>query len=379
MIVEGDSAERVLTRWGRENRYAGSKDRAAIRDLVYDVLRRRRSALWCSGAQAETGRALISGLLLQTDPQALEQFTGEAHAPAPLSDTERGAFRALNDAPASVRGDYPEFLQDEMARSLGDALADVAEVLKERAPVDLRVNTLKATPEQALDALSADSVTAERVPEVPGALRVTENTRRVAAGAAFRSGLVELQDAASQAVAALAGAKPGESVLDLCAGGGGKTLALAAAMSGQGRLSAFDANPRRMRDLPARAQRAGVQIRLLTAPQVESEGPYDLVMVDAPCSGSGAWRRDPAQKWNIVPRDLERLAAVQSEVLERAHAVVRPGGRIAYATCSLLSCENEDRVAEFLARTPGCRKGTERRWLPGAPGDGFYFCELFVA
>ncbi|MHA3978466.1 RsmB/NOP family class I SAM-dependent RNA methyltransferase [Halovulum sp. GXIMD14794] len=378
-IIAGDPAERILTRWARENRYAGSKDRAAIRDLVYDVLRRRRSALWCSGGVVETGRALISGLLLQTNPQALELFTGETHAPFPLTADERRAFRTLEDAHASVRGDYPDFLHDELVRSLGTALPDVAEVLKDRAPVDLRVNTLKATPEQARAALAADGVAAEPVPEVPGALRVTENPRRVAAGKAFRAGLVELQDAASQAVAALAGAQPGETVLDLCAGGGGKTLALAAAMAGQGRLSAFDANPRRMRDLPSRAQRAGVSIRLLDSPQVEDEGPYDLVMVDAPCSGSGAWRRDPAQKWNIAPRDLDRLASVQTEVLERARAVVRPGGRIAYATCSLLACENEDRVAAFLARSKGCHKGTERRWLPGAPGDGFYFCEITVA
>lgn len=375
-IVADVPAERVLTRWGRDNRFAGSKDRAAIRDIVYDTMRRRRSALWRSGAEQESGRALVVGLLLQTDPAAVDLFTGEGHDPAPLTDAERAAFRTLTGAPAPIAGDYPDFLHDELARSLGDALPGVTEVLKARAPVDLRVNTLKATVATALDALNADGIDAAPVPEVPGSLRVTCNPRRVNGGRAFRDGLVELQDAASQAVAALANVRPGETVLDLCAGGGGKTLALAAAMGGKGRLVAYDANPRRMRDLPARARRAGATIRIAGDRDVEGQGPYDLVMVDAPCSGSGAWRRDPAQKWNFRPDDLDRLAEVQTHVLERALSVLRPGGRIAYATCSLLACENEDRVAGFLARHPGCAKGTERRWMPGEPGDGFYFCEI---
>ncbi len=377
-IVAEAPAERVLTRWGRDNRFAGSKDRAAIRDLVYDTMRRRRSALCCSGADHETGRALVVGLLLQTDPAALDLFTGEGHDPAPLTETERAAFRTLDYAPAPIAGDYPDFLHDELLRSLGDALPGVTEVLKDRAPVDLRVNSLKATVATALAALTADGIEAEPVPQVPGALRVIGNPRRVNGGRAFRGGLVELQDAASQAVAALARVRPGEAVLDLCAGGGGKTLALAAAMAGKGRLVAFDANPRRMRDLPARAGRAGATIRIAADRDVEGQGPYDLVMVDAPCSGSGAWRRDPAQKWNLRPDDLGRLAEVQNQVLERALSVARPGGRIAYATCSLLACENEDRVAAFLARHPGCAKGTEQRWMPGAPGDGFYFCEITI-
>ncbi|MSU91439.1 RsmB/NOP family class I SAM-dependent RNA methyltransferase [Rhodobacteraceae bacterium 2CG4] len=377
-IVEGAPAERVLTRWGRENRFAGSKDRAAIRDHVYDALRRRRSALWRSGAAAETGRALILGLLLETDPAALELLTGAGHAPAPPDADERAAFRCLDGAPPPVAGDYPDFLHDELARSLGPALPEVAAALKDRAPVDLRVNRLKAGDDAALAALAADGIAAAPVDGVPGALRVTGNPRRLTGGRAYRDGLVELQDAASQAVALLARPGPGEAVLDLCAGGGGKTLALAAAMGGQGRLVAFDANPRRMRDLPVRAGRAGARIRVAADAEVEALAPYDLVMVDAPCSGSGAWRRDPAQKWNLRPADLDRLAAVQAQVLARARAVVRPGGRIAYATCSLLAEENEDRVAAFLARNPGCAKGTERRWLPGAPGDGFYFCEIIV-
>ncbi|MBD3625325.1 MAG: RsmB/NOP family class I SAM-dependent RNA methyltransferase, partial [Rhodobacteraceae bacterium] len=149
-IVADVPAERVLTRWGRDNRFAGSKDRAAIRDIVYDTMRRRRSALWRSGAEQESGRALVVGLLLQTDPAAVDLFTGEGHDPAPLTDAERAAFRTLTGAPAPIAGDYPDFLHDELARSLGDALPGVTEVLKARAPVDLRVNTLKATVATAL-------------------------------------------------------------------------------------------------------------------------------------------------------------------------------------------------------------------------------------
>lgn len=373
-IVGGSPAERALTRWARASRFAGSKDRAAVRDLVFDTLRRRRSCLWCSGAGAETGRALIIGLLAQDRPEELALFDGEGHAPPPLTPDERAMLRPdTAAAPGPVRLDYPDFLHDELVRSLGPDLEAVMNRLRQRAPVDLRVNTLRTTPDDALAALAEDAVAAEPVAGVPGALRVTRDPRRVAASRAYRDGLVELQDAASQLVSLAAGAAPGMTVLDLCAGGGGKTLALAAQMRGRGTLYAYDANPSRMRDLPGRAARAGARLSIADdAALAARAGSFDLVVVDAPCSGTGAWRRNPDAKWRMAVADLQALATLQAEILDRACDLAAPGGTVFYATCSLLRDENADRIGALRQRRPGFVQQDSAVLLPESPGDGFY-------
>jgi 16S rRNA (cytosine967-C5)-methyltransferase len=204
------------------------------------------------------------------------------------------------------------------------------------------------------------------------ALEVTQGARRVQTARAYLDGLVELQDASSQAVVQALALSDGMRVLDHCAGGGGKALAMAARAALD--LVAHDANPGRMRDLPDRAARAGVQMRLSGAP--EGLGPYDLILADAPCSGSGSWRRDPQGKWLLTAQKLAALGVVQDEILDRIAPMVAPGGRIAYATCSLLDAENGARVSAFLARTPGWRQQTEHRFTPLSGGDGFYLALL---
>ncbi|NNU80585.1 RsmB/NOP family class I SAM-dependent RNA methyltransferase [Halovulum dunhuangense] len=377
-VIAGEPAERVLTRWARASRFAGSKDRAAIRDIVYDVLRRRRSCLWSSGAGQESGRALVTGLLVQTAPQDLTLYDGAGHAPAPLGAEEEAGQRAtLDEARVAVRCDFPDFLEPELRRSLDERLEQVMTALRDRAPVDLRVNRLRATPDQAAQALRAEGIETEPLADAPDALRVVAGQRGVAGSRAYRDGMVELQDAASQQVAAAVRAEKGMRVLDLCAGGGGKTLALAAHMGGQGTLAAYDANPARMRDLPARAERAGVRVTIADDGLLaRMQGAFDRVLVDAPCSGTGAWRRNPDQKWRLTQADLAELVALQARILDRALTLVRPEGRILYATCSLLACENEDQPRAFLDRHDHALKGAERRLDPGPGGDGFYFCEL---
>ena len=378
-ILHGTAEERALTRWARSARYAGSKDRAAVRDLVFDVLRRRRSALWAAGAPEETGRALVAGLLAVDTPAALELWDGHRHAPEPLTGAERAALRPdLAGAPEGVRLDLPEALLPAFRASLGDRLEAAALALRDRAPVDVRVNLAKATVASACAALAEDGIAARPVDGVPTALRLGDRARAIGTARAYREGLVELQDAASQAVALAAGAAPGMRVLDLCAGGGGKTLALAALMDGRGRITAYDAAPRRMRDLPARAARAGADIALAAA-GAPPAGPFDLILVDAPCSGSGSWRRDPGAKWRTGPDTLAARATVQDRVLDTAAARLAPGGRIAYATCSLLVQENAERVAAALTRHPALAAGEQRLWLPGAPGDGFFLGRLTCA
>ncbi|SES99490.1 RsmB/NOP family class I SAM-dependent RNA methyltransferase [Oceanicella actignis] len=362
--------DRLLARWGRENRYAGARDRAAVADLVYDALRRRRSLAWRMGPGAAGGRALVLALLAEQGlsvAQIAALCDGGRFAPAPLSDEERARLAAPPPpAPAPVRLDFPDWLEPELRRTFGPRLEETMATMRARAPLDLRVNALRATPEQAIEALRTDGVEAAPGPLSPWCLRVEKGARRLRAAAAYRDGLVEIQDAASQAAALMSRARPGEQVLDFCAGGGGKALALAA-MTG-GPIDAHDADPRRMADLPARARRAGARVRTLhEAPR----GRYDLVFVDAPCSGSGAWRRNPDAKWALTPAGLEALRALQARVLRTAARNVAGGGRLLYATCSLLRAENRDVVEDFLAEG-GFALEDERAFTPRDGGDGFY-------
>lgn len=374
-ILAGEPAERALTRWARASRFAGSKDRAAIRDIVFDALRRRRLLGWRGGG--DSGRALVLAMLAEegADPDAF--FTGEGHAPDPLRPDERAALaRDPDSAPRAVRLDIPDFLEAELARDLGADFEPVMTAMQSRAPVDLRANLIRADRVRAAAALAAEGIRTEPHPLAATALRVTEGARRLARSRAYREGLVELQDVSSQVVAAEAGAGPGMTVLDFCAGGGGKSLALAAAMGGRGRIFCHDANPGRMRDLPHRARRAGIAVAIVPPEALDQVPPCDLVFVDAPCSGTGAWRRNPEAKWRLSPDDLDRLAALQDAILDRAAGHLRPGGRLVYATCSLLSRENEARIASFLVRHPGWIPEGSRRLGPLEGGDGFFVARL---
>jgi 16S rRNA (cytosine967-C5)-methyltransferase len=374
-ILAGAPAERELTRWARASRFAGSKDRAAVRDIVYDALRRRRSLGWVGGG--DTGRAIVLAAAAEAgDPD--EVFTGEGFDPAPLTAAERESLaRGLADAPEAVRLDVPDALRDTLAASLGDDFRGVLAAMRERAPVDLRVNTLKTTPDAATVVLARDGVQVARHPLARNALRVEGNPRLVAASRAYTQGMVELQDASSQVVAESAGARPGMTVLDYCAGGGGKTLALAAELRGQGRLLAWDANLRRMADLPQRAARAGATVRILTDAECAALKPVcDLVLVDAPCSGTGAWRRKPEGKWRLTPEALAGFPPVQDAILDAAAAKVKPGGALVYATCSVVTAENEERAAAFAGRHPGWVAEGERRLSPLDGGDGFFIARF---
>ncbi|SIN93170.1 RsmB/NOP family class I SAM-dependent RNA methyltransferase [Vannielia litorea] len=361
-IATGLAAEQALSRWGRANRFAGSKDRAAIRDHVFDALRRRSScAAWGGGL---SGRALMLGLLRAEGRDPDEVFTGEGHAPAPLSPEERAAGDAP-EGPAAL--DCPAWLSAELEASLGPDFEPVLKALQARADVFLRVNALKATREEACAALAAEGVEAEPFPLAPHALRVTAGARRIQATRAFAEGLVELQDAGSQAICEAIPLPAQGRVLDFCAGGGGKSLALAARAPAL-RYFAHDANPRRMNDIPARAARAGVEITRTEAP----EGRFELVVADVPCSGSGAWRRQPEAKWQLDQDGLSALAATQAAILEEVAPRVAPQGRLAYVTCSLLDAENGAQAAGFLARNPGWQQESSLRLTPRDGGDGFF-------
>jgi 16S rRNA (cytosine967-C5)-methyltransferase len=376
-ILAGEPAERELTRWARASRFAGSKDRAAVRDLVYDGLRRRRSLGWKGGG--DTGRAILLASTAGEEGAELDAlFTGEGFDPPPVTAAERERLaRGLAAAPDPVRLDYPDFLDGALRASLGDGFEPVLAAMQARAPVDLRVNRLKTNLDAATVVLARDGVQVERHPLARDALRVLENPRLVSASRAYTQGMVELQDASSQLVVETAGVLPGMTVLDYCAGGGGKTLALAAALQGRGRLLAWDVNPRRMADLPDRARRAGAEVRILTDAERAALKPVaDLVLADAPCSGTGAWRRKPEGKWRLDPAGLAGYPPLQDAILDAAAAKVRPGGLLVYATCSLLAEENEDRARAFATRHPRWTPEGERRLSPLDGGDGFFIARF---
>jgi 16S rRNA (cytosine967-C5)-methyltransferase len=365
-----EGLDRVLTRWGHAHRFAGSGDRRAIADLVYDAVRRMRSAAWTAGVlEPASGRELLRGSLMLDgiDPGSL--FTGGRYSPAPLDWAERVSTRPLAAAPRPIRLDFPDWLAPDLAGTDDRVL----EALRHRAPLDLRVNLLKVGMDAAVRELQTDGVTVEPVTLSPTALRVLAGQRRVAASRAFREGLVEVQDAASQAVSDLAGARPGETVLDLCAGGGGKTLALAAAMRGRGRLVAHDIAPRRIAPLPARADRAGAAVEIVRTSALQRfAGACDLVFVDAPCSGSGTWRRNPDTRWRLRHQDLERLTETQDRLLDQAASLCAPGGRILYSTCSILPRENAARIDAYLARANGAVAESRLSLTPLDGGDGLF-------
>jgi 16S rRNA (cytosine967-C5)-methyltransferase len=362
-VLAGDSAEATLTRWGRDNRYAGSGDRAAIRDHVFDAIRRKRSLAALGGT--ETGRGLILGLLRDQRQDPATLFTGTAHAPAPLTPAE-----AAHIPPETLPPDLPDWLVSRFTAALGpDAPAAIA-ALGHRAPVHLRVNATRATRARVAALLADAGIATRDHPLAATALEVTANPRKIRESSPYREGLVELQDASSQLAVLALPLNPGDRVLDYCAGGGGKTLAMGARMALA--LTAHDADPGRMADLAPRAARAGLTVRQVGTAALPGLAPFDLVLIDAPCSGSGTWRRAPEAKWRLTPAELAALNRTQDAILAAAAPLVRPGGHLAYATCSVLTEENEDRATAFLARHPGWAATGGLRLAPGPLHDGFY-------
>jgi 16S rRNA (cytosine967-C5)-methyltransferase len=348
-------ADRFLRDFFRARRYAGSKDRAAIGERVFAIYRRRASFAWRMGS--ESPRALAIASLLSEGVEAdgiAALFTGQGYGPAPLTDDEQAAIaRAPEGAmPLAVRGEIPPFLESELARAFGDDLAAELEAMLARASIDLRVNTLKTSRAALRSALESEGFAAADTPFAPDGLRLTGDVapalRRLPL---YESGAFEFQDEAAQIASALCDARPGQRILDLAAGAGGKALAFAAAMENRGEIVACDVRAAALKELETRAARAvAAIIRTRIVPAEMPKGTFDAVFVDAPCSGSGTWRRQPELKWKLTPARLEELTAQQDALLDQAAGLVKPGGRLVYATCSVLPVENEDRVGQFLAR-----------------------------
>lgn len=370
LILGGEAAEKALTSWGRRNRYAGSKDRAAVRDHVFSALRCRRSFAALGGAQ--TGRGLVLGALRAegVDPETV--FSGQGYGPLALSEDESRAPDAF--ASDAERLDIPDWIWASFSESLGQDTEAAAQALQSRAPVHLRANLLRTTRDAAIEALAEEGIICTPHPASETALDVSQGGRKVRNSDCFADGLVELQDAASQAVVDRLPLTNGMRVLDFCAGGGGKSLAMAARAKID--LFAQDANPSRMNDLPLRAQRAGADITCLSEDEVEQTAPFDLVLCDVPCSGSGSWRRAPEGKWRLTREILDEIRIAQGQILEDAAELVAPNGHLAYATCSMLNEENTDQVQRFLEQHEGWAEVSQNSWKVNNGTDGFFVSVL---
>ncbi len=448
-------ADAYLDQYFRARRFIGSKDRGAIAELVYWVLRHKASLEWWIGYSCHPGagrdpgsvsegkshenppglsaphgmgpglrrddcmgeaRALVISALTfrsmdphtQMNESVTTLFTGERYAPAPLTAEEKAYLKRIEgqplfhpDMPASARDNYPAWLHAELEATFGNHVSAEMEALNAQAPVDLRANTLKISRDDLLAKLREEGIHAELAPLAPHGIRLAQRAP-IFASPLFKAGYFEMQDAGSQLVAELAEAKPGMKVIDFCAGAGGKTLALAAQMKNKGRILAFDTSENRLTQMKPRLKRAGVdnvQLHVITSEHdaflKRHKDSADIVLVDAPCSGSGTWRRNPDLKWRFTPTDLEELEGLQKKILLSASRLVKPGGKIIYATCSMLQRENESVAAHFLKsvsnfrvvspaeiwdKTPAaesCKNATTLRLTPHQDGVDGFFAAIF--
>ena len=365
-------ADKLLSDWNRNNRYAGSKDKNAIASYFYAVMRYRAQLDWwitrCQGKGDQNRLRLLVWLALgkKTSLNDIESFfDGVRFNPSPITSNEKRILIELANGdmdkscqPLMTQGNAPEWLEQNFLDLFGEKTAQELAAFAEEAPVDLRVNTLKTTREEAIKALESEGIKTEPCEYSPVGLRL-KRRQPLSGTKCFKDGIVEVQDEGSQLAAFLADTKPGHKVVDFCAGAGGKSLAMGATMNNTGRIIACDVSEARLKRAAIRIKRAGlymIERRTLTSERDKwvkrrasrMDGGFDRVFVDAPCSGTGTWRRNPDQKWKLTPNDIEELSRLQASILDSAARLVAPGGRLIYVTCSILAEENEHQVDRFL-------------------------------
>ncbi len=411
-------ADAVASAFFRARRFIGSKDRSAVAETVFTVLRCDARLRWwltrtgCPDPTDARARVIAHAILGERATESGRRsasvarlFDGDGRfTPASFNPAEARLAEALDQhtlehpgMPEAVRVECPEWAESRLRRALGGRFVPELEAMTGPAPLDLRVNPLRAGRESVLAGLAAAGISGHACRLSPFGIRV-DGRPAIAALQLFQSGAIEIQDEGSQLVALLADARPGQQVVDFCAGAGGKALAMAAAMNNRGRLIACDVLGNRLKRAAERIRRAGlhnIETRTLSSardPWVKRhKGSFDRVLVDAPCSGTGTWRRNPDSRWRPLGPGLDQLLPLQAELLDSAARLVKPGGRLIYATCSLLLEENEDQIDAFLAGHPdfaplpqaevwpaimGSPSPLEGRWLRLSPArhetDGFF-------
>jgi 16S rRNA (cytosine967-C5)-methyltransferase len=365
LILAKERVEVSLNRWGRSNRFAGSGDRNAIRDLVFDALRQKSSLT--KRTKNISGRSWIISLLLKKEVNLDKYFGVSKYGPTKITKIELDLLPLENEYDLY---DIPCWLWPKWKASLGKKANDVANRLKERANIFLRVNITKGTRKDALQALEKEGIISNLHPTVSTALVVNKGYRKIKNSGVYGSGLVEVQDASSQASVLQLSVDQHGPILDFCAGGGGKSLALSAFLNQP--IFAYDVNFERMKDLPKRASRSSADIRIIKSGDLKNSY-YGLVFCDAPCSGSGTWRRDPEGKWSLTLKEYKNLLSVQANILNTASRLVKSNGTLLYATCSILEDENQTQIKNFLNKSNEWVFQEEKLFIPNELGDGFYF------
>ncbi len=373
--VQRRPADRMLSGYYRSRRYIGSKDKAAISETVYDILRQKGVFSWLAteSNMEDVPRSWVLLYLIEKNKDLDEIFIGDDYSPKIMTDNEAAATvvasrlmqeKAIEKAPIPARLNLPGWLAPIMQASLGDAFEIEMGMMQERADLCVRVNTLKSNREDVQIALGRDDVKTSKTDFSPWGLiihqKVSFNNLP-----SFKSGLFEVQDQGSQLIALTAGVKAGDKVVDFCAGAGGKSLALAAQMENKGVIHACDVHTKRLENLTTRKKRAGVhnvQTHVLSSERDKwvkrQAGKMDVVLIDAPCTGTGTWRRSPDARWNLEPENLTSLIELQASILDSASRLVKIGGKLVYATCSLLREENEEQIAVFLKNNETFQAGT---------------------
>jgi len=374
-IIAGDPAEKVLTNWARKSRFAGSSDRSAVRDIVYDCLRSLNSFGTLGGNK--TGRGVIVGYLLFSNKEPNLFFNGIGYGPSELTPSELSHIDLTQNesSPLEVL-DFPDCLLDELKDSLGESFYSVNNTLKQRAPFYIRVNLSKATLDEVQLILRDEGIETDLDDACVTALKVLSNPRKVKQSDAYKTGLLDIQDLNSQISCRTIPLENGWKLLDFCAGGGGKSLALSDRFSGT--IDAYDKDFLRMKDIPVRSDRAGVTINLLSNDDIRTVSSYDLVICDVPCTGSGAWRRNPDAKWTLTTDNYEALKKTQQEILDDASKLVSGNGVLVYMTCSLLKAENSDQVEAFLLRNSDWEVVFQESFPLSNSGDGFFVTHLKI-
>ena len=368
----GAPLEKALTNWARKSRYAGSKDRAAVRDIVFQCVRCRSSYSVIGG---ESGRGLGIGYASQVEDADLDLFDGSQYGPDVLSKTEQERIENKSLCGEDhVNLNVPEWLYPSLEKALGVDLKTTLAALQTRAPAYVRVNRAKASRDEVVKMLASDGIKAVPNEQTETALEIVENPRRLNNSKALQQGFVELQDVSSQAVCLTVPMDESSRVLDFCAGGGGKSLALADRPHKD--IFAHDINQARMNDIPERAKRAGSRITLLNTNQISDHAPFDVVLCDVPCSGSGAWRRSPEGKWSLTENRLTELCEIQAQILRDTAEIVAKDGTLVYATCSMLCEENEDQIERFLESNVDWQALFQKRYSLCNGGDGFFVAHL---
>ena len=356
-------ADRLLADYFKNRRYIGGKDKKAISGLIYQVLRRWGEVGWLIERVGgkPTDRLMVAAYLARyTRPDMATIFTGEHYQPKPLKPMERQCVTAITKLPENIKmpahaaGNVPQWLLPLMENAFGADTQVALEAMNQEAPLDVRTNTLKTTPQKLREALTAEGLELASAPYSPQAVRLV-GRHAFFTLKPFKEGWFEVQDTGSQIVAALCPVKPGQRVIDFCAGAGGKTLALAAAMQNKGRLVSCDVLAPKLDELKKRLRRAGVdnaEVRPVTGAHdvwvKRQDKKADVVLLDVPCSGTGVWRRNPDAKWKLAPERLEALMEIQADILNGACRMVKPGGYLVYATCSVLPEENDQQIDAFL-------------------------------